>query len=145
MNNVPDDEIVQCPYDPNHWLRKHRLPTHLPRCERNHLNLEKVFCPFNAEHLQNKEDLEEHLKTCPDKKYAFAVENSSVTLSHSPPEFKPLPPGEDWEEASSSYNPTEHALNVPVLRSIYGVSKSERKKFKAEEHKRLQELKNQKK
>lgn len=69
------EELVQCPYVPDHKLRRgHRLQTHLIKCQRYCLmdsnlpwhNKAKtmVICQYNACHHVVDKNMSTHLKTC---------------------------------------------------------------------------------
>lgn len=58
-------DVVQCPLNPNHNLRRHRLPYHLNKCKKNFPD--KVACPYGHYFYSNKEEMTSHLKVCPHK------------------------------------------------------------------------------
>lgn len=64
--NQPD-EIVKCPYFPEHELRKSRLVYHIIKCQNNPQAPKLLICPYNFLHRVTKEDRESHLILCQDK------------------------------------------------------------------------------
>lgn len=58
-------DIVKCPLDPHHKLRRNRLPYHIAKCKKNFPD--KECCPFNNTHYFDKCDMIKHLSTCPQK------------------------------------------------------------------------------
>lgn len=58
-------DVVQCPLDPNHKLRRHRLPYHILKCKKNFPD--KVKCPYGHYYYSNKEEMAEHLQICSHK------------------------------------------------------------------------------
>lgn len=66
-------DMVQCPLNPNHRLRRHRLPYHLVKCKKSFPN--KVQCPFGHYYYLEKHEMANHLLTCPHKpRFAQAEE-----------------------------------------------------------------------
>jgi len=58
-------DIVPCPLDPNHKLRRHRLPYHILKCRKNFPD--KVQCPYGHYYYLEKQEMANHLQTCPHK------------------------------------------------------------------------------
>lgn len=58
-------DIVQCPLDPNHKLRRHRLPYHIIKCKENFPD--KVQCPYGHYYYSNKKEMTDHLQICSHK------------------------------------------------------------------------------
>lgn len=58
-------DMVECPLDPNHKLRRHRLPFHIMKCRKNYPD--KVQCPYGHYYYLNKEEMGNHLKICTHK------------------------------------------------------------------------------
>jgi len=54
--------MVQCPLNPAHKLRRHRLPTHLVKCKKNFPD--KVKCPYGHYYYLDKDKMAKHLQTC---------------------------------------------------------------------------------
>ncbi|XP_037959319.1 gametocyte-specific factor 1-like [Teleopsis dalmanni] len=142
INTVEDySTLLECPYDASHRILESRFQTHLIKCKKHYKGEKKETCPFNSTHIINKSELEHHLKTCVDRKNFERSIQAPEPISHPPPEFKPLPDGEDWDVDVRAYNPAQYATNTPVLRSLQGASKSVRKQFRNDERKRLLALK----
>jgi len=55
-------DIVQCPLNPDHKLRRHRLPYHLLKCKKNFPD--KVQCPYGHYCYIDKCEMANHLQTC---------------------------------------------------------------------------------
>lgn len=64
--NQPD-EYVNCPYFPEHTLRKSRLPYHLIKCQKNPNAPKLLACPYNFLHRVAPDKTREHLLLCEDK------------------------------------------------------------------------------
>lgn len=58
-------DIVVCPLDSNHKLRRHRLPYHLVKCKKNYPD--KIQCPYGHYYYCDKHEMANHLLTCPHK------------------------------------------------------------------------------
>jgi len=58
-------DMVQCPLNPNHQLRRHRLPYHILKCRKNYPD--KVQCPYGHYYYLEKQEMANHLQTCPHK------------------------------------------------------------------------------
>ncbi|KAK7863296.1 hypothetical protein R5R35_005339 [Gryllus longicercus] len=143
------DEIVTCPYDPSHQVLKSRLQYHIVNCEKQHAQMEFETCPFNATHRFPKPEIQMHIFECPDRRiletHKFQLQDESHMSRNNLSEFiRPsLPPSEenwDEEEYQSSYDPSQHINNKCVLRNIQGATKSQRKQFRLEERRRLNQL-----
>ena len=61
------NDLIFCPYNQKHVLKKSRLITHKKICpDRKRLGI--VNCPYNKSHGDfSKENLEKHKKICPDR------------------------------------------------------------------------------
>lgn len=55
-------DIVECPLNPDHKLRRHRLPYHLIKCKKSFPN--KVKCPYGHYYYLEKHEMASHLQTC---------------------------------------------------------------------------------
>lgn len=67
------DEMVSCPYFPEHIMRKKRFIYHLMKCEKNPQAPKLLACPFNYTHRVRYEDRKAHLMSCPDKPRNFKM------------------------------------------------------------------------
>lgn len=56
-------DIVLCPFDSNHKLRRHRMPYHLLKCKKNFPD--KIQCPHNHLFYCDKNEMAKHVETCP--------------------------------------------------------------------------------
>lgn len=65
-------DLVQCPLDPNHTLRRHRLPYHLFKCKKNFPN--KVKCPYGHFYYADEHEMAHHLKICTHKPQVLTEE-----------------------------------------------------------------------
>lgn len=63
------DEMVICPYDKTHVIRKERLSRHLIKCANSNKTVSRNFssCEFNHCHNIKRGDDNEHYKQCNDK------------------------------------------------------------------------------
>lgn len=64
--NQPD-VYVNCPYFPEHELRRSRMPYHIIKCQSNPRAPKLLACPYNYLHRVKPEDQQEHLATCEDR------------------------------------------------------------------------------
>ena len=93
----PEEELVQCPYDPVHRILPKRMQTHLIKCRKAVLGqptspyyqraLNMEICKFSTKHHIQKEQLDAHHRNCPDKKEFFS--NTIQTTSSNQPEKRP--------------------------------------------------------
>lgn len=58
-------DLIQCPLNPNHKLRRHRLPYHILKCKKHFPD--KVQCPYGHYYYSNKEEMAHHLQICSHK------------------------------------------------------------------------------
>ncbi|KAF0749269.1 Uncharacterized protein FWK35_00017086 [Aphis craccivora] len=65
-------DMVQCPLNPNHKLRRHRLPYHLLKCKKMFPN--KIQCPYGHYYYLEKHEMANHLQTCPYKPRSVQAE-----------------------------------------------------------------------
>ncbi|XP_014205791.1 uncharacterized protein LOC106637508 [Copidosoma floridanum] len=150
------DPHVNCPYDESHRILRSRLAFHLTRCSKNHPNAKKKQCPYDVRHLIDPVDFQHHIDTCPGREsvlhYALHdADHQARTMNILPvpasgmPEADIIPSSENWDEDQEviSYNPLMNILQKPVVRTLIGASKSEKKRFREEERKRLQQLGNE--
>lgn len=72
-------DMVMCPLDSNHKLRRHRLPYHLLKCKKNHPG--KIQCPYGHYFYCDEHEMANHLQTCPHKpKMVLAEEMLPETI-----------------------------------------------------------------
>lgn len=65
-------DMVECPLNPCHKLRRHRLPYHLSKCKKSFPN--KIQCPYGHYYYLDKCDMANHLQICPHKPRAPQAE-----------------------------------------------------------------------
>ena len=44
------EDLVVCPYDPAHMIRRTRMAYHLIKCKEQHPGVDLAVCPYNATH-----------------------------------------------------------------------------------------------
>jgi len=67
-SEAPDSEdLIPCPYESAHMLRRKRMQYHLIACRKQHTDAPMGRCPFNAKHHVPKVELPFHIANCPDK------------------------------------------------------------------------------
>lgn len=110
--------------------------------------LDKVQCPFNACHLIDDATFESHVLTCPSSgnvqrhQYTFEPSTELGTVSLEAVKKLHVPIMKDWiEENVPTYDPWKNTQDRNIIRCLIGGTKSERKKFKLAERKRLTKLK----
>ena len=125
------------------------LQHHLVKCRRNHPDANVVVCPFNSCHHIHLQEKEDHIRTCQDRKF---VEMTKYQLGLGDKKKIPFKPDrqkvedddeEDWEKKAiikTSYNPRKKAIQLPVLRTLEGVTPCQRREFRAQEKVRLNDL-----
>ena len=60
------NELIHCPYNPNHMVKRCRLVTHKKNCpDKDKRGF--VQCPFNPSHYVLIKALEKHKESCPDR------------------------------------------------------------------------------
>ena len=60
------NDLIHCPFNPNHLVKRSRLITHKKLCpDKNCRGI--VQCPYNPSHHVLIENLEKHKEKCPDK------------------------------------------------------------------------------
>jgi hypothetical protein len=62
----PEKE-VPCPYDNTHMIRVKRMPYHIRKCRKNHIDMDLGTCPFNARHRIPRVEMRYHIADCADK------------------------------------------------------------------------------
>lgn len=67
MTEGDPEELIACPFDPVHLLRRKRMPYHIIKCGKNFNKKDFRVCPFNSRHVVPKNDLESHLHQCQDR------------------------------------------------------------------------------
>ncbi|CAF1084906.1 unnamed protein product [Brachionus calyciflorus] len=62
-----EEELIVCPFDPNHKVRSSRFESHIIKCKKQYANLGIDVCPFNAKHVTPRSQIRTHIATCPDR------------------------------------------------------------------------------
>jgi len=149
------EELVTCPYNVAHSIKRSRLQTHLTKCRMTVPKGDYQTCAYNACHRVPSQEMKMHLDICPDKIAVMLVKREASQLVKSPGGFisqpKVIAPQqdfveEDWDEdvaglTLKTYNPTLMAENKRVLRAAPAAPPAERKAFRKAEEKRLKKLK----
>jgi len=60
------NELIHCPFNPYHLVKRCRMITHTKICPDKETKA-IVNCPYNPSHHVTKENLEKHKAKCPDK------------------------------------------------------------------------------
>ncbi|XP_065283244.1 uncharacterized protein [Dermacentor albipictus] len=136
------DDLVKCPYNPNHKVKSGRLNIHITKCRREHPRCRLKPCPFTTDHMApaNAEDYQRHLASCPDRSSTFCT----ATRDEPDPPFDiPVPgganafvpePEEQWDvgpcasNSSGPINPFQPAV-PPIFRTVQGLKPAERKRY----------------
>jgi len=61
------EDLVVCPYDPAHMIRRTRMAYHLIKCKEQHPGVNLAICPYNATHQFPVEHEKMHLDSCKDR------------------------------------------------------------------------------
>ncbi|XP_012217128.2 uncharacterized protein [Linepithema humile] len=138
------DLMVSCPYNPAHRIRKAKLMAHVAKCKKSSKIENKATCPLDSSHIVDRDQLDEHIISCPglanlitDVDYLNTDQNAEqAALIDSSRSV------ENWDEEPEvpPYNPMEVSENKKVLRSVAGLSKAERRKFRNKERMRMAQL-----
>lgn len=99
------NEMVICPYDKIHVIRKERLSRHLIKCARNNKTVTRNFssCEFNHSHKIKRGDGSDHYKHCEDKRRDIKKNCDNVCMKKgntSLPTYNEveISSGENWDE-----------------------------------------------
>lgn len=61
-----DDNIISCPYNAEHRMRRHRMPYHIVNCRLTYSGPPLIGCPYNAMHMVPASEMATHLASCED-------------------------------------------------------------------------------
>lgn len=67
-------DMVECPLNPDHKLRRHRLPYHLVKCRKNFPS--KVQCPYGHYFFLEQHEMAHHLQICDHKSRTAEAEQT---------------------------------------------------------------------
>ncbi|KAL3192283.1 hypothetical protein MRX96_059251 [Rhipicephalus microplus] len=130
-----DDDLVQCPYDPNHKVKRTRISIHMSKCKKTVGRPCLRPCLFNGDHLvpSMKSLFIHHLETCPDRSSILPVRREDLDRPYVFPvtgASRPLPePEEMWDAGNlATYTPWEPAV-PPVFRQVHGLKPAERRLY----------------
>ncbi|GCB84391.1 hypothetical protein scyTo_0025169 [Scyliorhinus torazame] len=72
QHKMDSEQLLTCPYNESHQIRRSRFPYHLVKCRKNHPKVANDIrvCPFNARHQIRKAEYKHHLLHCEDGKLA---------------------------------------------------------------------------
>lgn len=129
-----EDDLVTCPYNPCHKMKRCRLQIHITKCQQRNEDEAKRVCPFNAQHHISAPEYNHHLKTCPnrdtvDRKITKCSVEEKIEF---PPSF-PIQHAECWDNEilpfpAPVYDPKE-SQRKPIFQDTTGMLPSERKKL----------------
>lgn len=146
--NLPgyEEGTVMCPYDKSHIILRSRIQNHLIRCARNHPDIILERCPFDSTHHLRPEEKEAHILSCTSRatfdEYRYTMLEKKKVESPESAAAVQLPHAaiseESWDDINvPTYDPQLYVQQAPVLRNLYGHTKSERRAFREEERQRL--------
>lgn len=128
------DEMVICPYDKTHVIRKGRLSSHLIKCAKNNKALLKNFtsCEYNHAHRIKRDDGSKHYEHCEENWYDEWLERYNKCTKKrdtSLPNFKEfrIPSEENLDEELEPFCGEHFHGPVPDIKKIT-VTKFVRKK-----------------
>ncbi|KAH6928297.1 hypothetical protein HPB50_014061 [Hyalomma asiaticum] len=134
-NGVRDDLVV-CPYNGQHKVKRGRLDIHISKCRKNIPRCRLRPCAFNPGHNApaTTEGYRMHLATCPDRS---ATHLSTATGVDSPYDPVSAPvranpfdhePEERWDvDAGPAVDPCRPTV-APTFRTVQGMTPSERRR-----------------
>ncbi|XP_034254532.1 gametocyte-specific factor 1 homolog isoform X2 [Thrips palmi] len=139
------EKYLVCPYNTAHTILKYRMNTHLVKCRKQHASLDWGRCVHNSNHHMPKAELPHHENhECPNR---HSFQASIVTFNNE--EFKSLAPiehielpdsGENWDDgAVNCFDPKENARQKSIIRGVHCVPPAERKAFRAEHRRHIQQ------
>nr|XP_037276442.1 protein D7-like [Rhipicephalus microplus] len=130
-----DEDLVQCPYDPNHKVKQTRIAIHMSKCKKTVGRPCLRPCLFNADHLvpSMKSLFISHLETCPDRSSTLPVIRQDVDRRYVVPvagASRPLPEsGEIWEAGTTATYELQEPAVPPVFRQVHGMKPAERRLY----------------
>ncbi|RNA30384.1 gametocyte-specific factor 1-like [Brachionus plicatilis] len=62
-----EEDLITCPFDPNHKIRPSRFENHVIKCRKHYGNIGIEMCPFNAKHIMTRLQIRNHIMVCPDR------------------------------------------------------------------------------
>lgn len=118
------DELVSCPNNPCHRMKKSRLQFHLNKCKDGQ-NIEKKACPFNATHRIPAPEYHHHLETCPNRDIVDRkiIKFSDETVEKDEPTILPVASYNDIVIASESWDQDIDPLPKPGYDPKYSQKK----------------------
>lgn len=72
------DELMECPFNAQHRIIRHRMPIHIVKCKKSYNGPPLETCPFNAMHMLPKANMSAHLMNCPDYILAMGATDDSL-------------------------------------------------------------------
>ncbi|KAH7982559.1 hypothetical protein HPB52_005652 [Rhipicephalus sanguineus] len=138
MSSFSDDQLglVQCPYNPEHKVKRSRFDSHVSRCRRQVGRPCLRPCLFNPSHLVPSKATEfyRHLETCPDRSSTLPVPQSREDVESEyvvPVASRASPsvpePEEQWEVGAPTTSEPRQPPVPPVFRQVHGLSFAERR------------------
>lgn len=137
------EEMVTCPYNSSHRIRKYRMQIHLVKCKKNYPDSDLVPCDFNATHIVHKLELDRHYEQCEDRKNFELKTTETLNKAHNKYVIQKIEiaTDENWDDIDvPTYDPRKDTENRNVLRGINVASSSKRREFRQNERQRLREL-----
>ncbi|KAJ8941152.1 hypothetical protein NQ318_004272 [Aromia moschata] len=145
--NRDPEEMIICPYNHAHHIRRCRMNTHLVKCKKSYPDTKLVECEFNFNHKIPEPELQYHHENCPDRRRVEYVvyQEEGVDLNKFPVYNIDATAEESWDDFNTpAYRPQEYCERSGVLRHIEVESAAKRKDFRVSERRRLGELNNRK-
>ena len=115
------NDLIHCPFNPNHIVKRSRLITHKKVCpDKNKRGI--IQCPYNPSHHILIENLEKHKEKCPDK-----VEINSDLADEMEAYIKGIKTGENKNNDTKCHVEEKEKENNPIkMNEVVGLD--ERKK-----------------
>lgn len=119
-------DLVICPYDKTHVIRKERLSRHLIKCAKNNKTVLKTFtsCEYNHTHKIKRGDGSKHYEHCEEKRwYNGWLERDNICKKKGDTSFPKYSEiqieGENWNDELEPFCNEKYCGAIPELKKHY--------------------------
>ncbi|XP_055382128.1 gametocyte-specific factor 1 homolog [Condylostylus longicornis] len=155
INSADPEDLVTCPYNKAHLIRRKKFQLHLIKCRSHHPDSKLLKCPFNLCHMIPEQEYSMHIGSCPDRAIITNYKNIEEDNKRKATEVSTQPKNdseeEDWDNSeedtkestktfleSKGYDPNKKINSNDIILPLNGYLPAQRRKIREDQLKNFE-------